>query len=142
MTTDRKQTFVRRRRPSDRRGFMLASALIVFCIVVVTLFAVLQGLVSQQRQLRASEHAVQADYLAEAGLARAKVQLGKSSLYRGETWRLSATELDGLDAGVVSIEVKQQPNTEKTFTIQTQADFPSDSTYRARKSREAEFTLP
>ena len=120
----------------------MASALIIFVVVVVTLFAILQGLISEQRQLRAGEPAVQADYLAEAGLARAKAQLGKDPAYRGETWSVAADDLNGIDAGSVLIEVKPEAETERVFTIQTQADFPHDSTYRARKSREAKFTLP
>jgi type II secretory pathway component PulK len=134
-------TVCREMRTRERGGTILAAALIVFAIVSMTLFAVMQGLVSHQRRLNAGFYAVQADCLADAGLARAKAQLRKNSAYHGETWAVPAEELNGIDAAVVTIEVKQPSGNEKTFTIHSQADFPADTTLRAQKSRDAEFTL-
>ncbi len=84
-------------RPSAarRRGAILAAAMVEFVLVAAILFAVLQSVVSHHRRLITGRQQLQSQWLAQAGFDRAVAQLRKSADYRGETWHVPATDLEG-----------------------------------------------
>jgi len=125
----------------ERRGAVLALALIVFLLCVTILCTLLQSVVNHERQVRDRRQIDQAAWLADAGINRAAAQLRQSASYRGETWNVSADELGGAASGKVTIEVKASDQQSAALHVTAQADYPDDAVHRIRQSRETTIHL-
>jgi hypothetical protein len=81
---------------------------------------------------------MQADWLAESGLARASARLAAEKGYRGETWEVAPEALGG-SAGVVRIAVDSEDREGRPargrFLVRVEADYPRDDVRRARTSK-------
>ncbi len=136
------QKIVKHRRLNDfpahlskaRKAAVLAAAVAALAIATIILFGVLKAAVNHQREIRTQRYQLQADVLANAGLNHAMAQLRKTGSYQGETWRLAADELDGSGPAEVSIRVETVSNQPDDLHITAQADYPSDTEHRARKT--------
>lgn len=137
-----------------RRGVALAVALVTLLVVSLVAAAVLQSLVAAQRQSRQEAWALQAEWLAEAGLARGEWQLARDAAYDGETWLApvadsadsaeatpeaadedSAAGKDPLASGRVTIRVAEG----SPRRLVVEAFFPDAEHQRARVRREREL---
>jgi Tfp pilus assembly protein PilX len=142
---------LRRSLARHRRGVALAVALVTLLVVSLVAAAVLQSLVAAQRQARQEAWALQAEWLAEAGLARGEWQLARSSTYTGETWlapigdAAGSSEVaaeqsdpettageDSLARGRVTIRV----TTDSPRRLIVEAFYPDAEHHRARVRRE------
>ncbi|HTQ39137.1 MAG TPA: hypothetical protein VMJ32_08910 [Pirellulales bacterium] len=128
--------------PSRRRGAALAIALVAFMAATAILFTVLRATVGHQQQIFANRQQLQAESLAQAGIARAVAKLRSSRDYTGETWHVPADQLDGVSPGVVEIHVAAVSDQSNQLHIAVRADFPSDSAHRSRQSRETTLNIP
>ncbi len=124
------------RRVQLRGGVILFAALIALATATVILFGVMQACISQLREVRIQRYQSQADLLATAGIERAEIQLRQSATYPGETWHIAAAELDGFGSADVRIQVEPQADQPDDLRIVVQADYPSDTEQRARRTRE------
>ncbi len=125
-----------------RRG--LTTVAVLVCLVVILLISgvLLKIGVAHRETVRAAERGLQAEWLAQAGLERARARLAASAGYAGETWQLTAADLGLADraqtapgkAAVVRITIERLPGDPARRSIQVQADFPPDPPYRARRS--------
>jgi hypothetical protein len=130
------------RRHAPRRG--LSAAVVLVCLVVVTMIsgAILKLGVAERDAARARERALQAEWLAQAGLERAVARLGRNPDYSGETWEIAARDLRPDDAGPavpgpaasVLIAVQRPAGQPAARLIRVQADAPPDPARRARHS--------
>jgi type II secretory pathway pseudopilin PulG len=77
---------LRTSRAGGRRAIALAVALVTLLVVSLVAAAVMQSLVAAHRQSRQELWALQAQWLAEAGLTRGERQLARDATYTGETW--------------------------------------------------------
>jgi hypothetical protein len=92
---------------------------------------------------------LQAEYLAEAGLGRARFRLAKDPAYAGEVWTIPASEfgkpaLDDSKGGqdaVITISIETPKDHSKIRVARIQADYPRDPQLRARHSRQAEIEV-
>jgi len=114
------------------------------CIAVASavFVSILRTGYSQRQRARLALWQIQARWLAQSGLERARATLAERPDYAGETWRLPAQQLGGQDAGVVRIEVQALPGEPKQRLISVQADYPDHSQHRARESRQWVVDLP
>ncbi|HEY2827919.1 MAG TPA: hypothetical protein VGJ04_09990 [Pirellulales bacterium] len=128
-------------RGRHRRGAVLVAALVEFIVAAAILFAVLQAVVGHQRQLLAGRQQIQAQWLAQAGIDRAVAQLQKSPDYRGETWRVSADELDGIAPAEVQIRLETVPERTDDLHLSVQAKYPADSVHCVQQTRETTIHL-
>ncbi|MHC5538959.1 hypothetical protein ACYOEI_12125 [Singulisphaera rosea] len=123
--------------PKHRRGtatiFVLISLVLITLVCGVLLKVVLAG----RGRLRSEERRLQVEWLVESGLERAASKLELDAKYSGETWELSARELGGLDAALVKITVDRPDNTTALRHVHIEADYPRESTRRARLSKTA-----
>ena len=55
--------------------------------------------------------------------------------YRGETWKISAADLEGRDDGTVAIRVKPVPGKADRRAVRVQADYPSDPQQPRERTR-------
>jgi Tfp pilus assembly protein PilX len=119
-------TIIRMSRLS-RRGAALVMAMVALLVVTLMSAALVQSVVTGQRQSRRYADELQAQWLAEAGLERSEVQLARDAEYRGETWQ---TEIRG-ELGSVTITV--EPETKK---IVAEAVYPPEEHRRVLVRRE------
>jgi type II secretory pathway component PulK len=130
------------RRPAPRRGLTAVAVLICLLIVTMISAALLKVGVAQRAQARAQERALQAEWLAQAGLDRALARLAAKADYGGETWEIAAAELRSGEpnsaeqgpAARVVINVQQAAGSPGQRLVKVQADFPPDHARRARHS--------
>jgi hypothetical protein len=120
----------------QRRGAVLAAALVEFVIAAAILFSVLQGMVKHHRQLLVGRQRLQTQWLAQAGVDRAVAQLRKSADYRGEIWRVPADELDGGDSAEVQIRVDTVAGKPDDLHLVVEANYPSDSIHGTQQTRD------
>ncbi len=124
----------RRNRPvpdSRRRGTILIVLAVLLLVAASIAGAVMQAALIDARQLATDRNAVQADRLAEAGLARAAARLTSDPGYRGEEWDI---DLAGGERGKVVVTVV---DSEAGRTVEAAAVYPVDSDRLVRSRRSA-----
>ncbi|MCC7084820.1 MAG: hypothetical protein IT427_07425 [Pirellulales bacterium] len=122
------------RRISPRRGIAIVAAIVALTVASVMLFYLLKGTIETQRQMRSHRQEVQADWLAAAGIDRAIAQLRQSANYAGETWRIPPEQIG--DTATAEVIIKVEPAADSSDKqISVQADYPVDTPFRARKTR-------
>src|SRR4029453_16923976 len=97
-----------RPRPARRpRGAALVMAMVALLVVTLMAAALVQALVAGHRQARRYGDQLQAQWLAEAGLARAVAILQSDATYQGEIWQAPFTmnASGAANAGQVTITV-------------------------------------
>jgi len=109
---------------------------VLVCLIIITMMAgaLLKAGLTQREQVKAQEHRLQAEWLAESGIQRATARLAADPDYKGETWEVPARDLDSADDALVAITVEPARGA-KGRTVRVQADYPRDPTRRARHSR-------
>jgi hypothetical protein len=129
-------------RNKPRRGLTVIAVLV--CLVIITMVAgsVLKVALAHRDSTRAQERRLQAAWLAEAGLERALARLAGDPDYPGETWEISASDLDSADPGLVTIEAGRAPGDRRRREVRIQADYPRDPPHRARHSLQIVLELP
>jgi hypothetical protein len=129
----------------------MAVVAVLMCLIVLTLIgATLLKLGLVRRQInRDLELRLQAEWLVESGVNRALARAGESD-YKGETWRLAATDLglpqrsepiagqekSKVDAAIVTISVDQPGTEAHRRRIRVQAEYPLSGEQRSRCSQE------
>ena len=107
---------------TNRRGITLVMMICVMTVVAVVSAGILALMASDRQVLQREAARLQAEWLATAGLERGAARLLAEAEYRGETWPLTAADLDGRDAGSVTIRVKPQAELAGPFTIIAEAE--------------------
>lgn len=125
----------------NRRGVVLGAVLVSLTIAAILFISLLGLAAAQQRQLRKQQIDLQATWLMEAGMERATARLGQDSNYTGETWRVSAQQIGGRDAGVVLCVVKRNGDSPHLCSVTVTADYPEQDRHRIRKSKTFEIGL-
>jgi hypothetical protein len=141
------------KRPApNKRSRGLTVIAVIVCLILITLIslAMLKLGLAQHTQVRAQEHRLQAEWLAESGMQRALAALARDREYAGETWPIQARDLslpeapvpDGAvvehasPAAIVLITVERPPGFPDRRLIHVRADFPPDAPRRARHSKQ------
>lgn len=89
----------------SRRGVAMAMSLAALLAVTLVAGALVTSLLASHRQSKRYATELQAQWLAEAGLARAAAQLARQSDYTGETWQQTVSGTES-DAGQVTIRIE------------------------------------
>ena len=120
----------------ERRGSAIVA--VVVCLVAITTIcgALLRVGLEERRILRGEEHRLQAEWLAESGMARAVARLAESDDYDGETWEIPANALGGASPGLVKIVVTDVKSEPRHRLVTVQADYPSGTDRRSRQSHQ------
>jgi hypothetical protein len=120
-------------------------ALTALMLVTLAGSQLLRTLARSQRQSREHQHAIQALWLADGGLARAAARLKADKNYSGEIWRPIVT--DSADAntppavGRVEIIVAMDETEASRRQVRVVAIFPDDSLWRVQQIRETSILL-
>ncbi len=137
-----------RRRP-HRAGMTLFVALAVLVVVSLLAADMLRRTALAQQEVISTRRQLQASLLAESGLARARLARRLDPSYVGETWRLSAADLElpphlaaaNSPAAVVTIKVITNVAGQPTG-IMVIAEFPAASLHRVRVRRDEPVDAP
>jgi hypothetical protein len=131
---------------------------VLICLVVLTVTsgAVLRVCLAHRALVRAEEHRLQAQWLAESGVQRALARLAVDHEYAGETWALGEVDL-GLPerppakgttqdsvrgAALVTIVVERvREGDAGGRRLRVQADYPRDAPARSRHSKQVLIDL-
>ena len=130
-----------RMKRSKRRGLALIPSMVCLLLVSLLSAALLKNAHMQRMLARGEQRRMQAEWLAEAGLARAAAKLAGDRKYQGETWELTGAEMGGEESAVVRISLKRIEKDARRGLLSVQADFPKDDVGRARISKELTVKL-
>lgn len=130
-----------RGRHRPRRGMLLVVALVVLMLVALLAGAFASGLVGARRRALLVQREAQASLLADAGLARARLQLTRDPNFTGEDWTVPAGDLGGANAAKVAISVETIEAAPRVCRVRARAEFPSGTTSLARVSREVQIEV-
>jgi type II secretory pathway component PulK len=111
--------------PRPRRGAALLIALTALILVAVAISLALRTNLTARREARRAAAALQAEYLANAGLELALAQLETSPEYSGEVWQVAGEVLAGRDTAQVTIEIAAESTDETARRIVVVAEFPT-----------------
>jgi Tfp pilus assembly protein PilX len=128
------------KRHRTRRGAALVVALVTLLVVTVMTGTVVRSLLAAHRQSRLRQDELQAQWLAEAAVARARAQLLRQSEYTGESWQpalaVSAGDATTASAKITVGKVESQPG---YFRIAVNATFLN---HNRRITVQREYTVP
>ena len=117
-----------------RAGVVLIAVLVALLVVMLISAAIVRGLVVQHRLATAEPIRVQAFWLAESAVQRARTQLAASPEYVGETWQVELPH-GGSVTGQAVIRVEPTENEPTKQTIIIEARFPSDPIHGVLEER-------
>ena len=114
---------------SHRRGTVIVIVVVLLLVAAAIAGSIFQAVRLDVRQFPADRRSLQADRLAEAGLARAMAASAANPSYEGEEWR---PDLPDGETGVVSIRVNASADGRAVSAIAT---FPASGDRPARARR-------
>jgi Tfp pilus assembly protein PilX len=121
-----------------RRGIAMAMSLAALLAVTLVAGALVTSLLASHRQSKRYAAELQAQWLAEAGLARASAQLAREADYTGETWPAAVSGSES-DAGLVTIRIEPATNSDPRKII-VEAIYPPHEHNRVLIRREQALT--
>ncbi len=117
----------RRRAMASRRGAVMMLVIVMLFVATLLMGTIVEGVLRGRRQLRQEERRLQAHWLADAGLQRARHKLRMSPDYGGDAWRVSGPDASG-EAEIVTTVTG--PSDAKQLTVVV--DYPLGSPARVR----------
>ena len=124
-----------------RRGVFMVVVMICLLVGSLIVGALLKLALLQSRQLVQEQARVQAEWLADSGLARAASQLAGDSDYAGETWTIPAADLAGHDGARVDIRVEKDPQQPQNRTVKIEAVYPAEGPNQVKRQLAATVTV-
>jgi hypothetical protein len=125
----------------NRRAVLVLSVLACLGLVMVLAGAWLRVVALERRQLTAQQNRLQAEYLADAALARATARLAADPAYSGETMNPSAESFAASFGAAVTIRVEKVAGEPQSRHVAVSAEFPAGSRDRAVRSKEQRIHL-
>ena len=130
-------------RLQQRRSGMILAMVLVALLVVMLFGAALVNMFLAQRQLvRHNQQQQQAFWLAESALHRAAHRFASEPEYRGETWQVTADDLDGTHGGVAVVRVEAVNEAKPGHRIVVDASYPSGALKKIVQHRELFVAQP
>ena len=141
---------IHRKAREPRRGMTIVAVLVCLLVVMLLGAALLRVALAERDSNRDQERRLQAEWLVESGLERARARLTADASYAGETWHIAPAEL-GLEeagataalaenadraAGVVTIAVDRPAKASGRRRVRVQADYPRGGPHPSRHSQE------
>jgi Tfp pilus assembly protein PilX len=118
-------------RQSDhrRRGTVLIVLMVLLLVTTSLAIAVMQAAMVDARQFATDANALQADRLAEAGIARAAALKASNPDFKGDEWTV---ELPGGKSGTVTVQLKEAAG---GLTFESVATYPASGPRLVRSRR-------
>ncbi len=129
-------------RTSPRRGAIIVFAILALLVVSMLGAALLRTVSQTKQQLQREVLHTQANWLADAGAARAVAQWNASPDYTGETWAVPAEQLSAGRTASVRIAVSPEPDHPERTIIAATAEYPRGSPTAIRITKRITVTKP
>jgi hypothetical protein len=123
------------RRPR-RSAAILIVALVTLLVVSSLALSMVKRALDDRRQLRQEHDLQQVELLVDAGLRRAAIRLAGDADFDGETWDISAAELNGHGDARIVIEVTRAPVDE---SVEEESDEESEESSDDAPAAEAQL---
>jgi hypothetical protein len=120
----------------NRRGVILVVVIVCLTVAAAIFVLLVQRVAEERRALDGSQRALQAQWLAEAGIERAAARLVADPKYAGETWAIAAVELAATEGAVVRIQVKTVADRPERRSVRVEADYPDAPERRCRQVKQ------
>ena len=120
----------------NRRGAILIVVLVCMAVAAVLFVVLARQAATEHHVTQSRQWAVQAQWLAEAGVERAAARLAANADYTGETWNISPDELAGHNAAVVRIRAETIAGDSDRRIVHVEADYPDDPQHRSRQIKQ------
>ncbi len=130
---------------SRRSGLTIIAVMLTLSVLVILGSVVLRATALRRGVARGLEHRMQAQWLAESALERARARLAADPAYKGETWTLTPADLGrpatntATPAAQVAITIEQA--NDGTAAIAAVADLPIELPDRTRITKRTRITL-
>jgi hypothetical protein len=124
---------------SARRGGFIIVVMVCLLLAGMLVASLLKLALLQAGQLGHEQTRLQTAWLADSALKRAASRLARDDSYEGETWKISAAQLRGLDGAVVVIRVDRGEAGQPRVVVE--ATYPAEGPPRARMTRQATLTV-
>ena len=125
-------------RSPRRRALVSVALLIALIILGLVAASLLKVGLARRARVRAEERQLQADLLADSGLARALARVADDPRYEGETWDVAADDLGGRGRARIAIEARPGPAAARD--VRVVADYFAGPRETIRRTRT--FRLP
>ena len=89
-----------------RQGTILLVVMVCLTIITILTGSLIKTVMFQHRQMQREQKQHQARWLLQSGLERAAYRLSRDENYPGETWTISAEELQGEHSAEVNILIE------------------------------------
>lgn len=86
--------------PASRSGLATLCVLVCLSVVLSLALVIQRQTIRSQRELKLQRQLLQTEWLLQAGIHRAAVQLAQSTEYEGETWTPEVAGFNGLTPSV------------------------------------------
>lgn len=121
----------------NRKGAVVIIPLVCLILALAIIGELLKQTSIELKQIKKSQHHLQATWLADAAAQRTVRKLKENSTYTGETWLISAQETGSHFPGEVVIEIdRATKQNQSTILIRTKASYPAKASERVRVIRE------
>jgi len=137
MRAARCDTEVTPRVRTARRAAALVVAVVTLMVVMLMTGTLLRSLVARHRQLGRWEQELQAQWLAESALERARVQLIRQPDYAGESWQ----PVVGAEKLPAAVEIRVERKADGAAQIVVIARYPDKLGMGVQATREAPAVL-
>jgi hypothetical protein len=126
----------------SRRGVVLAAAVACLFLTVLLSAGLAVSAVHRYRQLERQERDLQAAWLAESAVQRARALVRLNPDYTGETWLVPAEELNSQYSGTIVIAVAADDANAKRRRATIEAHYPDEPVNRTRVVKEIVWPSP
>lgn len=129
-----------------RRGAVLLMTIVCVAVSLTILAALVNIAHLRYATQKNHQRRAQATCLLESGLERAVARLAADPTYKGETWKIAATEFNAAAAtdtppALVRIEIKTVTDNPDKREIHITADYADEPKLSARRSKQTTLTL-
>lgn len=124
---------------SQRRGTLLLAVLACLTLCAMLLTFWLRLIALERRQVRSYQSAMQTELLADAALARAKVQIQADAAYSGENWQPGTDELAAFQA-TITVAPADEVSTSRRLDVT--AEIGVGPKLFVRRTRAQSITIP
>ena len=124
-----------------RRGAGILVALVCLILAATLVTITTRTALLEWRSAREETYRLQAAWLVDSGIERARARLASDVDYTGESWQIPAKTFNQNRDAVVRIEVSTVDAQPEQRTIRVQADYPDDPVHRVRKTKEITVAL-
>ncbi len=136
------QRYDRYRRACGRRGVLILCVLVSLALAASLLGVWMKTLALERQEVRAEQARLQAEYLADAGVARAAAQLSADPTYAGETWQIPSESLASSAPAKVTIVVETSDDDPAARHVSASAQLADSGPARVARSKQQRILLP